>query len=218
MIHSNPRCPLPPRRATPTRRASIWPSSTPTPACRADHRPKRICNATSALPRPQYTRWSSPWNAQGSSADNRASLAASSCSSTQTTFPCYEPRTNPSKPLCRGTSFNRQRECVQSSQHPTGIAECCVNSPPRTTPFASSAVGQRVTSGLSSRVDGSSVPTRVPMRYEARCNPIAPARLPIERLRGVSNTPLHIRNPLPRDLSRGTSRAESLSEGGLSPV
>src|SRR5260370_25657352 len=57
------------------------------------------------LHRLQYTRWCSHSNAQASSDDSRASLAASKCSLIRNAYQSYfDPRFNLSKSLCSGTS------------------------------------------------------------------------------------------------------------------
>ena len=63
---------------SPKNRASISPSSTPTPGSTEDHPPKPTCSATSKSRRHQSIRWSSPSNDKVSSDDSRDSQGASS--------------------------------------------------------------------------------------------------------------------------------------------
>src|SRR5258705_9378776 len=75
---------------------------------RLHRQPKPTCRNIFASVHLQYTRWCSHSNAQASSDDSRASLAASKCSLIRNAYQSYfDARFNLSKSLCSGTSRNK---------------------------------------------------------------------------------------------------------------
>jgi len=82
-------------------RANIWRLFTFTRVCTAGRQPKPTCKNIFASVHLQCTRWCSHSNAQASSDDSRASLAASKCSLIRNACQSYF---DLSKSLCSGTS------------------------------------------------------------------------------------------------------------------
>ncbi len=97
---------------SPKNRASISPSSMPTPVSTEDRPPKPTCSATSKSRRQRSIRWSSPSNVEASSDGSHDSQGASRSSSLPKTCRSYD-----------DPNSNRQNLCVTPLVLSSGIID-----------------------------------------------------------------------------------------------